>query len=195
MGRKCQAKGGAASCSDLRCPEKQAERTRLSKNMSYVLRHNPGSINLTVDEEGWADLNQLADKLNTTVRNLKTVTKMDSKQRFTIKQDRIRAAQGHSFPVNIKYSEVTPPAVLFHGTQKQALASIEKSGLQHMSRQYVHLSEQNATAQTVASRRKGEVVIFQLDTAAFLAEGNKLYQAENGVWLTKHVPYKFLTLI
>ncbi|WP_205895365.1 RNA 2'-phosphotransferase, partial [Metapseudomonas otitidis] len=33
--------------------------TTLSKYLSYLLRHQPGAIGLTLDREGWADLDTL----------------------------------------------------------------------------------------------------------------------------------------
>lgn len=37
----------------------EKETTRLSKLLSLVLRHNPGHLGLTLDENGWVNVDEL----------------------------------------------------------------------------------------------------------------------------------------
>lgn len=172
--------------------------TRTSKFLSYVLRHEPQSIGLTLDREGWADVDALIDKANGAGQMLDrdlihAVVANSDKKRFALSDDgqRIRAVQGHSAKdVAIAYEASTPPAVLYHGTAQRFLASILAEGLRPGQRHHVHLSERVETAVEVG-RRYGEPVILRIDADAMGREGFAFFRAENGVWLTEKVPVEF----
>lgn len=161
--------------------------TNLSKKMSFALRHRPEQYSLVLDAEGWVELETFASKLGTKVAIVQQVVAQDTKQRFTIQNGKIRAAQGHTILVNIKFATPTPPAVLWHGTTEEALPAILKTGLLPMKRQHVHLSATKEQAEIVGSRRKGKLVLLSVDTAV-LRTHTELMMAENGVWLADFVP-------
>lgn len=161
--------------------------TNLSKKMSFALRHQPEQFNLVLDTEGWAELVTFAHKLGTTVEIVQQVVAQDSKQRYTIQNGKIRAAQGHTIPVSIKFATPTPPEVLWHGTTEEAYKTIQKTGLLPMQRQYVHLSASREQAEIVGSRRKGKLIVLKVQTAS-LTKHTPLMMAENGVWLADSVP-------
>jgi putative RNA 2'-phosphotransferase len=173
--------------------------TQTSKFLSYVLRHEPQSIGLTLDSEGWADLDALIDGATASGQQLDralihAVVAGNDKKRFALSDDgkRIRAVQGHSTQaVAIAYEAKIPPAVLYHGTASRFLASILAEGLRPGQRHHVHLSENLATA-TEVGRRYGEPVILSVDADAMHAQGFAFFQADNGVWLTEKVPVAFL---
>ena len=96
---------------------------RISKFLSYVLRHHPDSIGIELNRQGWTDVEELLQKagqgsMRITLDELRTVVKENDKQRFSFSKDsmRIRANQGHSIEVDLGYEEVLPPNVLYHGT-------------------------------------------------------------------------------
>jgi hypothetical protein len=69
-----------------------------------------------------------------------------SKRRHEIVGERIRALYGHSVPSKLPRERAMPPAILFHSTSPNAADAITHDGLKPMSRQYVHLSVNRATA-------------------------------------------------
>lgn len=81
--------------------------------------------------------------------------------------------------------------MLYHGTHREAVESIERSGLNAGSRHYVHLSSTIETAVTVG-RRRGEPVILVIAAGEMFHAGHPFYQAENGVWLADDVPARFI---
>lgn len=167
-------------------------RRRLSRRLSYVLRHDPASIDLRLDPAGWATIPDLLAALTRhghplTRADLDAVVGTDPKGRFTVVADRIRAAQGHSIPVDLGLEQTTPPAVLFHGSVAAHRDSIAAHGLSPRGRRHVHLSADRATALTVGARH-GEPVVLEVDAAAAHADGCAFFVAANGVWLTDHVP-------
>lgn len=172
---------------------------RLSKYLSRVLRHAPDAGGVTLDREGWAEIDALlggasANGLPLDRAALERVVATNDKRRFTLSDDgaRIRAAQGHSTAeVTIAYPPAEPPAELFHGTAWTNLQSIMATGLEPHRRRHVHLSPDRETALRVG-RRHGAPVVLGVDAGAMAEEGHVFHQADNGVWLTTAVPPHFL---
>ncbi len=170
-----------------------------SKFLSYVLRHEPQSIGLALDREGWARIDTLIAAAASHGRTLdraliEQVVATSDKKRFAISEDgaSIRAVQGHSTPtVSIRMEEKAPPPVLFHGTATRFLESIRRQGLLPGSRHHVHLSEDAQTAASVG-QRYGQPVVLSISPATMHSQGHRFYQAENGVWLTANVPADFI---
>ena len=84
-----------------------------------------------------------------------------------------------------------PPALLFHGTATKNIQSIKGQGLIKGSRHHVHLSEDESTAKKVGSRY-GVPVILKVKAKEMHEAGYTFFVSENGVWLSDHVPVKFL---
>ena len=170
-----------------------------SKFISLILRHRPEAAGITLDEHGWADVQELIRGINSAGRHhldeklLELIVRTDEKQRYSFNEDHtlIRANQGHSIPVDVELEKKTPPAVLYHGTGEKYTFSIDEQGLIPKSRLYVHLSSDPETAKKVGSRH-GRPVIYTVDCAAMTADGYEFCLSANKVWLTKNVPAKYL---
>lgn len=172
--------------------------TKLSKFLSFVLRHQPASIGLTLSPQGWASIDDLIARSHAagtrfSREDLLHVVANNDKKRFSLSDDgqRIRAAQGHSIEVELGLSPQEPPAVLFHGTATRFLASILSEGLKPGTRRQVHLSADEATAHRVGQRH-GEPVILRIEALRMHRRGFEFYRADNGVWLTDRIPPEFL---
>jgi len=147
---------------------------RVGRRLAYVLRHEPGSIGLTPDTAGWVAIEDLVAGL----------------RRSGLRVD--RAAQGHSFEVDLALEPQTPPAVLYHGTARSTLDAIFASGgLEPRSRRQVHLSADMETATRVGARH-GRPVVLAIDARAMQAEGTAFFRADNGVWLVDAVPARHI---
>ncbi|MEN2401371.1 RNA 2'-phosphotransferase [Flavobacterium sp. MC2016-06] len=169
-----------------------------SKFLSFVLRHSPETIHLKLDENGWADVDELiiqSNKHNVPLDFdlLKIVVETNDKKRFAFNEDqtKIRASQGHSIEVELNLDAVEPLDYLYHGTVATSIESIKEKGLQKISRQHVHLSKDKETAIKVGSRR-GKPIILIVDAKSMYQEGFKFYLSDNGVWLTDEVPAKYI---
>ncbi|MEL6277209.1 MAG: RNA 2'-phosphotransferase [Bacteroidota bacterium] len=167
---------------------------KLSKTLSYLLRHRPDKIGLQLDQEGWADIDALLLLLSkngqeASFTQLQQVVTENDKQRFTlnVEQRKIRANQGHSIDIDLGLDKKVPPAILYHGTAQRFVPSIKRTGLDKRNRHHVHLSDNKATAQNVGSRH-GKVVVLEIDTQCVIAAGYDFYQSDNGVWLVDAVP-------
>ncbi len=173
----------------------------IGKLMSYALRHNPESLNIELDENGWTATDLLIERIKKRYPEmdhtlLDTIVQTNDKKRYAFNADKskIRANQGHSIQVNLELQAQTPPDILFHGTVEKFLPGIKEKGLIKMSRQHVHLSADKTTATTVGSRR-GKPVILEINARQMHEATYAFYCSENGVWLTKEVPSRFITNI
>lgn len=168
-----------------------------SKYMSLILRHKPDAIGITLDEHGWANVDELiagiAKDNEFNMEFLEEIVRTDEKQRYSFNEDKtlIRANQGHSIPVDVELEEKEPPEILYHGTGEKYVSSIDAQGLIPKSRLYVHLSKDEETAVKVGSRH-GKPVIYVVKAKQMYEDGYKFYISANGVWLTKEVPVKYL---
>lgn len=171
----------------------------IGKLLAFILRHNPEAANVVADEYGWVDVEDLLKGITNEfypldMDTLIQVVEQDKKGRYAFNEDRtkIRAVQGHSFPVNLELKTLEPPKVLYHGTPRRNAEKIEISGLSRMQRQYVHLTENISTAYDVGARYHDQVVICVVDSGQMYKDGYDFYKSENNVWLTKSVPSKYL---
>ncbi len=171
---------------------------RLGKFISFVLRHHPESIGLTLDDFGYADVNELISKMNANGKHidfdtLKYIVDTNDKKRYSFNQDstRIRANQGHSINVDLQLTERIPPNLLYHGTAIRFLDSIMSEGITKQTRQYVHLSKDIDIAIRVG-KRHGKCAVLILNATKMYQEGVKFYLSDNGVWLTDYVNPKYI---
>lgn len=170
-----------------------------SKFLSLILRHQPESIGLTLDAEGWADFGELirlasARGTPLTRELVAEVVASSDKQRFALSDDgaRIRASQGHSVKIDLGLEPQVPPPQLFHGTASRFVDSIRDGGLTPAARQHVHLSSTLATAVAVGTRH-GKPVVLTVQSGDMHREGMAFYLSENGVWLTDAVPVRYIS--
>ncbi|MEM7474252.1 MAG: RNA 2'-phosphotransferase [Planctomycetota bacterium] len=178
--------------------EKQIKKT--SKFLSLVLRHQPETIGITLDEAGWTDVEELLGKLKEagrecSLQELQTVVSENDKQRFQFSEDgtRIRATQGHSVEVELGYEEAIPPDILLHGTPEKYVEVILREGLNKQHRHAVHMHCDTSVATSVGQRR-GKPVLLAIDAKAMSEAGYKFFVTPNKVWLTDYVPPEFLSI-
>lgn len=175
-------------------------KTKTSKFLSLVLRHKPELIGLSLDNFGWADIDELIVKALKAGRSLTLMTILDvvatsDKQRFAMSSDgkRIRAQHGHSIPVELALPESEPPEILYHGTAIQNLLGIRQHGILKGKRNFVHLSVDKITATKVGSRH-GNPVVVVVQAGRMYRDGHRFIRSENGVWLISSVLPKYIEL-
>jgi putative RNA 2'-phosphotransferase len=174
---------------------------QVSRRLSFVLRHDPGSIGIDLDEAGWVQVPVLLDALAQhglvlARTRLESIVRASPKQRFALDAagDRIRANQGHSVAVELGLEAAVPPVELYHGTPERNVSAILGEGLVRGSRHAVHLSPDVSTARQVGSRR-GRAAVLVVRAASMHADGFRFEQSTNGVWLTERVPASYLSML
>lgn len=171
-----------------------AQTTRTSKFLSLVLRHQPESAHITLDEAGWVAVDNLLEGCAKAGRaltreQLQHIVDTNTKKRFEFSADgcRVRASQGHSIEVDLAYE----PQVLYHGTATRFLDSIRAQGLLKMQRHHVHLSAETKVTLQVGARH-GKPALLTVLAGAMHDAGHTFYRSTNGVWLVEQVPVKFI---
>ena len=173
---------------------------KLSKEISYALRHRPDEYGLELDNEGWVEIQDLIDGLKRkskwsgiNMSDIMNIVNNEDKKRFEVKGNLIRACYGHSVQKRVYKEEIVPPALLYHGTARENISSILKEGLQPMKRQYVHLSEDEETAKNVGSRHSNNIIILKIDAKRAYNDGVKFYYGNDTTWLADGISSKYIT--
>jgi putative RNA 2'-phosphotransferase len=174
-----------------------AKHKDVSRFLSRVLRHEPQSIGLALDAQGWAEIDELVERARAhgkllTRRLILRVAAMSDKQRFACDgAGRIRANHGHTVAIDLGIEPSEPPEILFHGTAAASVPAIKAEGLVPGVRQYVHLSADPATATSVG-RRRGRPVVLRVAAGRMWSAGYKFVRSASAVWLTSVVPAEFI---
>lgn len=169
----------------------------VSKFIALILRHKPEVIGISLDEHGWANVEELIEGIRKTrdfdMEMLEEIVRTDNKQRYSFNEDKtlIRANQGHSIPVDVELEICEPPEFLWHGTGQKYVESIDREGLVPKNRLYVHLSPDVETAVNVG-KRHGKPFVYRVNAKEMSRDGIVFYKSVNGVWLVKTVPQKYL---
>ncbi|MEE6516234.1 hypothetical protein FKM82_025522 [Ascaphus truei] len=170
---------------------------RLSKLLSYALRHGAVTLGLPMGTDGFVPLSSLLPlpQFSSFSRDdVERVVCTNDKQRFSTRRSgpegvlEIRANQGHSLQVEV---DLTPlgaelPHQALHGTYLRHWPSILRGGLSRMKRTHIHLStELPGEGGGVISglRSDCEVAIF-IDLQKAVADGISFYWSCNRVLLT-----------
>ncbi len=174
---------------------------RVSKFLSFHLRHHPERLGLELQEGGWVSVEDLLaacgrQGVPLSHGELGEVVRQNDKKRFAFDETGllIRANQGHSVDVDLQLEPREPPTLLLHGTAQHFLSMIFEQGLQKMDRHHVHLTTLPETA-LKTGQRKGKPVILEVDAAGLHAAGTLFYLTANAVWLVDEVPPAYLHVL
>jgi putative RNA 2'-phosphotransferase len=172
---------------------------RLSRTISYALRHRPEQFALELDNDGWVPLDALVAAIarDPKWRDLKVddvfaVIASEDKQRHEIRGQSIRASYGHSLAAKVEHPPAMPPDLLYHGTSPVVLEQIRRDGLKPMRRQYVHLSPDIKTATAVARRRTRTPVIITVLAKKAHSDGTIFHHGNKQVWLAERIDASYL---
>ncbi len=176
--------------------------TKLSVYISYLLRHRPETLGLSMDHHGWVSVEELLRKINQEGRYhisasvLEEIVRTDRKGRFRYSEDGtgIKACQGHSISwVEPELTCGEPPEYLYHGTTAEGYQKILSSGfISKMGRHAVHMQAEEAKAWQSARRWRRIPVVLKIDAAAMYADGSVFGVSDNGVWCTEAVPITYI---
>ncbi len=170
---------------------------KLSKKLSFLLRHHPEAEDLELDPDGFTrqTVDELAQRLNVAPGLIHRVVETDPKDRFTIEGGHMRANYGHSIEVGrTMLSGRAPdswsdlPSELFHGTAPRNVDSIMKEGLLSKGRQMVHLSTSVEAARRVGSRHAANPRVLRIDVKEALNADVKMWKVARETVLSTDIP-------
>ncbi|KAJ4945741.1 hypothetical protein JOQ06_023419 [Pogonophryne albipinna] len=172
---------------------------RLSKSLSYALRHGANKMDLQISSDGFMFVEDLLAHTQFSSYSLEDVERVvatNDKQRFKLHrlEDgrlQIRASQGHS--IQVMDLELKPvlagspdcPAEAVHGTYLHKWSSIQQQGLSRMRRTHIHLAPGLPGEEGVISgmREDCDLAVY-IDVPKALADGIEFFWSDNGVLLT-----------
>ena len=171
---------------------------RISRFLSYLLRHRPKEYPLAFDRHGFVAWSAIVDLVqerffDATEQEVRAVVTESEKKRFELTDDMVRATYGHSFPVDLGLEPVEPPAELYFGTARDLAQSILHKGLKPRDRQFVHLSASLEDAEAVGKRRDPVPAIVVVDARAARQADIAFYRS-GPLFLAENVPQQFLSL-
>jgi len=170
---------------------------KLGRFVSGVLRHFPDKFGLEMDENGWVDFDELVRVVRRRYRwanrwLIKALVYSDSKGRYELRDNRIRARYGHS--VDVKLTDY-PPAeedILYYGTVEEEAQRILEVGLKPVKQAYVHLSTTIEKSEEVARLRTDEPIIIEIDAKRAREDGIRIIKANDFIALAKEIPPKYI---
>lgn len=180
---------------------------RLSRFLCLILRHRPEVVGLTLTSEGFVPIKELFSAIReqshyrwVTEDLLWSVIRNDIKGRYEVVGEQVRAAYGHSIPVEIDFSSIkleSLPTILYHGTSPEASWDIVMKGILPQQRQFVHLSESIEQARLIGSRHThgGQPVIFAVDVYKAAATGIRFKQGGKGVYISDPIKPEFIEIV
>lgn len=178
---------------------------RLSKSLSWLLRHGARTAGLQVRPDGYARVSDvLANAMfkDVTFLQLQEIVNRDQKNRYHLLFEPcpspgpntsdvwwIRANQGHSIK-DIKLdlqliSSASEIPLAVHGTTRKAWELIATHGLSRMKRNHVHLAQGVPGSGVLSGMRNSSEVLIFIDVQKAIDAGIKFYLSENGVVLTE----------
>lgn len=168
--------------------------------MSYLLRHHPEALSLSMSPEGWVSMDELINSGSYTRQDILDIVANDAKGRYQISEDglMIRAVSGHSLDdVNpdLKFVDNTLlPDVLYHGTSTEGLNGIESTGkITKMERNYIFLVDSIEEAFTTG-KRHGTPCVLIIDIAKMIADGWSFWspQGDRYVFSKEDIPKEYI---
>src|SRR5215467_3885926 len=171
---------------------------RISRFLSYLLRHRPKEYPVSFDREGFVPWRDVVDMVQdrfqeVTEADIYSVVRGSDKKRFELKDDKVRATYGHSFPVDLGLEAVEPPVELYLGSARDLAKSFLRDGLKPRDRRYVHLSPSWEESLAVGRRRDPAPVLVVVDARRAHAEGIRFFAA-GPLFLSEYIPAKFLSI-
>lgn len=178
-------------------PEK--EYFYISKMLSLVLRHNPGSIGISLDENGWTEVKKLIQQMNKNGFNLTRemlveIAETNEKQQFAFNPAKTKIRFGAGQPVHNEpgFPSKTPPKILYYGASTQHLEAIFADGLLKRSKNFVALCTTPEAA--IEGHKRGKPVVLIIESGKMHKDGIKFYVNEESAFITDHVPAKYIKL-
>ncbi len=171
---------------------------RLSRFLSFLLRHRPPEYPLSFDRQGFVSWSEILRRVqarfpDATEDDVRSIVTATDKQRFELRGDKVRATYGHSFPVDLAGESVVPPNELYYGTARDLGQSVLREGLKPRGRAYVHLSASIDEAEAVGRRRDPAPAIIVVAARAAQESGVEFY-ASGPLYLATQIPPRFLSI-
>lgn len=170
---------------------------KLGRLLSGILRHFPDKFGLKMDENGWVNLDSLIRALKKKFKwvdkwVLKVIVSSDPKERYEIREDKIRARYGHSIDVKLNDMPEAEEDVLFYATSEEEAQRLIEVGIKPVNRTFVHLATSAEKSLEAARVRSNNPILFEIDAKSAKKDGIKIIKANRFIALAKEIPPKYV---
>ncbi|KAL4481763.1 hypothetical protein ABPG74_007852 [Tetrahymena malaccensis] len=181
--------------------------TRLSKKLSWLLRHGAEKEGLNIGTDGFVLLQEILNRNDfngVTFERIKSVVDNNDKKRYELQQKEhngalqwfIRATQGHTISsINdeelldkISLDVAATLGIVVHGTYKQFWDPISKEGLKTMARNHIHFAiGYPGDKEVISGMRKSCDIYIEIDIVKAIEDGIDFFISKNNVVLTSGI--------
>ncbi|KAI0299153.1 phosphotransferase KptA/Tpt1 [Russula brevipes] len=176
---------------------------RVSKTLSWILRHGAKSEGLYMRPDGYVRVSDLlaSPRLSSShtpldLAALQRIVENDAKKRYMLLEGPDETARWRAMSVELDLKPILSAAdipVAVHGTNKTAWESICVQGLSRRTRNHIHLAQGVPEDGVISGMRKSAQVLIYIDVQKALDAGITFFLSENGVVLTAGDERGFLT--
>jgi RNA:NAD 2'-phosphotransferase (TPT1/KptA family)/ADP-ribose pyrophosphatase YjhB (NUDIX family) len=166
---------------------------RLSKTVSYLLRHGASAAQLAPDAEGWFDLDAVAQATSRVIRRVVTVDEIlvmagrHGGGRFDLRPTSIRVSTGGWG----RASNPCGPDILYHATPRSRVGGFVTQGeLVEPGGAPVQLARGEGHAWRVGHRQWEDPVVLYIDAARARRDGVQFERTRAGHYVTRRVPIR-----
>jgi len=172
---------------------------KLGRLVAGALRHFPDDLGLEMSPRGWVDLDDLSEAIGTRYlwankRLVIALVQSDPKERYEIREGKIRAKYGHSVDVNLDYPANELPD-LYYGANEEEADRILEVGLKTATQRYVHLSTTPEKAWYVGTFRTNSPRVIRVDAEAAQRAGVKMMTVSDDIVISENVPPEYLSSV
>lgn len=174
-------------------------RQTIEKFLQSWLRHKPESVGLQLSSEGWARISDLVaafenQGIDVSKETLESIIRTDSKRKFEMEGEKVRARYGYSIKFETKPHPGMPPAVLYHALPARFVPRVLEFGIKPIKRQFVHLSPERKDAMEISGHAKSPSILLHIAAHKAYESGVAFYPRGKGVWLSEEIPAEFVTV-
>ncbi|XP_058460527.1 probable RNA 2'-phosphotransferase [Malaya genurostris] len=156
------------------------------RKLSWLLRHSV-DVAEHMDPDGFVPFDILQQISGAGLEQIQEAITKDSKGRYEVRDDEVRAVNGHSVHFCQNYEILPqPPEYLYHATNNKALPLIMAGALKKMGRHYIHMYEKPPQKTSVRYR------ILKIKPPS----GHVFFRTKNGYILCQDdIPAEFIEVV
>ena len=171
--------------------------TRISKKLSYLLRHGAVKNGLNIRADGFINIQDILKNISEcTIDDIKRIVENNDKQRFSLSYIdnnlMIKANQGHSITavtsLNLKLL-INFSFDIIHGTYIKCYEKIKSEGLFRMKRNHIHFAK---GLNFISGLRKNAEIYIYINIEKATSDGLEFFESENGVILSRGNQYGYI---
>ena len=169
--------------------------------LAGMLRHFPDNYGVKLDEHGWVKIYTIIPVIRTQKRNfwwltpfhVEALVRTDPKGRYQINDfGEIRAAYGHTIPINVDDMPTDVPEKLYYQTTDEELEFIRETGISPSDKSWVHLSLTARQAYVSGLFHIDSPAVVEIDVDGLNGSGRQVYRATDEVFLVRDIPPEFV---